>query len=140
MHSSSFYWLHSFIHSRGQQCSNFCYANDKVVLVAAVFLLFDADGAKSPPSDLESLKLRSPWSIGQGTYADLYIYICSSQSRNLRNLEITLRILRIPKLRTNLEIVQPIWRLCNMIEQSRDCAIHLCNLKTVQAQLVSVMD
>ena len=31
-------------------------------------------------------------------------WICSVQSRNLHNLEIALRILRIPKLRANLEI------------------------------------
>ena len=51
------------------------------------------------------------------------------QSRNLRNLEIALRILRIQKLCANLEIVQPIWRLCNMYI----CAIsrlHECNLRT----------
>ena len=41
--------------------------------------------------------------------------ICSAQSENLRNLEIVLRILRIPRLRT-------------IVAQSRDCAIHLHNL------------
>ena len=30
--------------------------------------------------------------------------LCSAQSENLRNLEIALRILRIPRLRSNLEI------------------------------------
>ena len=30
------------------------------------------------------------------------VYICSAQSRNLRNLEIALRILRILKLRSKL--------------------------------------
>ena len=37
-------------------------------------------------------------------------YICSAQSGNLRNLEIALRILRIPRLRT-------------VVTRSRDCAI-----------------
>ena len=51
------------------------------------------------------------------------MYICSTQSRNLRNLEIALHILRIPKLRANLEIAQPILRLRNTFTQSRNCAI-----------------
>jgi len=34
----------------------------------------------------------------------IYICICSAQSGNLRNLEIALRILRILRLRSNLEI------------------------------------
>ena len=32
------------------------------------------------------------------------MYMCSAQSGNLRNLEIALRILGIPKLRANFEI------------------------------------
>ena len=39
------------------------------------------------------------------------IILCSAQSRNLCNLEIALRILRIPKLCANLEIAQSILRL-----------------------------
>ena len=48
------------------------------------------------------------------------------QSRNLRNLEIALRILRIPKLPANPEITQPILRLRNTFAQSRDCASIIC--------------
>ena len=40
------------------------------------------------------------------TYPDSLWCSCSVQSDNLRNLEIALRILRIPRLRFNLEIVQ----------------------------------
>ena len=47
--------------------------------------------------------------------ASIYIYICSAQSRNLRNLEIALHILGIP-------------RLCR---QSRDCITHVHNLEIV---------
>ena len=54
-------------------------------------------------------------------------YNCSAQFRNLRNLEIALRILGIPKLRANLEIAQQhcaISRLrSDKIAQSRDCAV-----------------
>ena len=39
--------------------------------------------------------------------------ICSAQSENLRNLEIVLHILRILRLRSNLEIAHPISRLHN---------------------------
>ena len=53
-------------------------------------------------------------------------YICSAQSENLRNLEIALRILRIPRLRSNLEIAQAIWRLRNTCAQSGDCVITTC--------------
>ena len=59
----------------------------------------------------------------------LYIYICSAQSENLRNLEIALRILRIPRLRSNLEIAQAIWRLRNTCAQSGDCVICVRNLE-----------
>ena len=45
--------------------------------------------------------------------------ICSAQSGNLRNLEIALRILRIPRLRT-------------VVTRSRDCTIHLRNLEIAQ--------
>ena len=48
------------------------------------------------------------------------MYICSAQCENLRNLEIVLRILRIPRLRSNLTIVA----------RSRDCAAILRNLNT----------
>ena len=53
--------------------------------------------------------------------------ICSAQSENLRNLEIALRILRIPRLRSNLEIAQAIWRLRNTCAQSGDCVIRVRN-------------
>ena len=56
----------------------------------------------------------------------IYTYICSAQSDNLRNLEIALCILRIPRLRSNLEIAQPISRLRS---QSQDCITHTRNLK-----------
>ena len=56
-------------------------------------------------------------------------YICSTQSENLRNLEIVLHILRILRLRSNLEIAQPITRLRNTRVQSRDCGTHVCNLE-----------
>ena len=56
-------------------------------------------------------------------------YICSAQSENLRNLEIALRILRIPRLRSNLEIAQAIWRLRNTCAQSGDCVIRVRNLE-----------
>ena len=42
-----------------------------------------------------------------------YMYMCSAQSGNLRNLEIALRILRIPRLR----------------RQSRDCVTLVRNLE-----------
>ena len=45
--------------------------------------------------------------------------ICSAQSDNLRNLEIALRILRTPRLRT-------------IVARSQDCALHLCNLEIAQ--------
>ena len=44
-----------------------------------------------------------------------FTYICSAQSENLRNLEIALRILRIPRLRT-------------IVARSRDCATIVRNL------------
>jgi len=46
--------------------------------------------------------------------------------RNLCNLKIALRILRIRKLHAYLKIAQPILRLCNRFVQSRNCtsAIH----------------
>ena len=40
------------------------------------------------------------------------VCICSTQSENLCNLEIALRILKIP-------------RLCTIVARSRDCTIHL---------------
>ena len=54
----------------------------------------------------------------------MYMYvgclcIYSSQSENFRNLEIALRILRIP-------------RLCTIGALSRDCAIHLHDLEIAQ--------
>ena len=58
-------------------------------------------------------------------------YICSAQSENLRNLEIALRILRIPRLRSNLEIAQAIWRLRNTCAQSGDCVTRVRNLRTL---------
>jgi len=62
-------------------------------------------------------------------------YICSAQSGNLRNLEIALRILRIRKLRTNLEIAQWVYaisRLRSTSAQSRDCAAPVRNLVIAQ--------
>ena len=53
----------------------------------------------------------------------LHARICSAQFRNLRNLEIALRILGIPKMRANLEIVAA---------QSRDCTAILHNLEIAQ--------
>ena len=47
--------------------------------------------------------------------------VCSTQPRNLHNLEIVLSIFRIWKLRASLEIVQSILRLHNMFTQSQDC-------------------
>ena len=61
--------------------------------------------------------------------ASLNECICSAQSENLRNLEIALRILRIPRLRSNLEIAQAIWRLRNTCAQSEDCVIRVRNLE-----------
>ena len=58
------------------------------------------------------------------------IYVCSTQFRNLRNLEIALRIVGIPKLRANLEIAQTILRLRNTFAQPRDCANILRNHRT----------
>jgi len=61
--------------------------------------------------------------------------MCSAQSGNLRNLEIALHILRIPKLRANLEIghwVYAISRLRSTSAQSRDCVAPVCNLKIEQ--------
>jgi len=60
------------------------------------------------------------------------LLICSAQSGNLRNLEIALRILRIRKLRTNLEIAQWVYaisRLRGSSAQSRDCAAPVRNLE-----------
>ena len=51
-----------------------------------------------------------------------YEYTCSTQSENLRNLEIALYILRIPRLRSSLKIVQPILRLHNAYAQSTNFA------------------
>ena len=53
------------------------------------------------------------------------MYACSAQSGNLRNLKIALRILKILRLRSNLEIVHyscAISRLRNYSAQSSDCA------------------
>ena len=59
------------------------------------------------------------------------LYICSAQSENLCNLEIALRILRILRLHSSLEIAQPILRLRNTCAQSRDCVICMRNLRTL---------
>jgi len=58
-----------------------------------------------------------------------WVWICSTQSRNLHNLEIALCILRIWKLHANLEIAQPNLHLYNTFTQSWDCgnAIHKLN-------------
>ena len=48
-----------------------------------------------------------------------HVYICSAQSENWHNLEIALRVLRILKLRSSLEIAQPI---------QKDCVIYMRNL------------
>jgi len=63
--------------------------------------------------------------------------MCSAQSRNLCNLKIALRILRIPKLRTNLEIahwVYAISRLRGTIAQSRDRTAPVRNLEIARHQ------
>jgi len=52
------------------------------------------------------------------------ILACSVQFRNLRNLEIAQRILRIRKLRT-------------MVVQSRDCTVSVRNLEIVQYLLLA---
>ena len=57
----------------------------------------------------------------------MYTPVCSAQSRNLRNL-------RIPKLRANLEIAQPILRLRKRLRN-----IHLRNLEIARAQFANVM-
>ena len=57
--------------------------------------------------------------------------ICSAQSGSLRNLEIALCILRILRLRSNLEIAHyscAISRLHNYCAQSSDCANYACTL------------
>ena len=54
-----------------------------------------------------------------------FIYICSAQSENLRNLEIALRILMILRY---VQYTCVILRLCNTLAQSRDCATVVCNL------------
>ena len=60
-----------------------------------------------------------------------YTCICSAQSENLRNLEIALRILRIPRLHSNLKIERAIWRLCSTCARSQDCVICMRNLRTL---------
>jgi len=63
--------------------------------------------------------------------------ICSAQSGNLRNLEIALRILRIRKLRTNLEIAQWVYaisRLRSTSAQSRDRTAPVRNLEIAQSR------
>ena len=63
------------------------------------------------------------------------MYICSVQSGNLRNLEIALCILRILRLRSNLEIAHysyAISRLCIIVARSRDCATIVRNLQIAQ--------
>ena len=67
-----------------------------------------------------------------------YTCICSAQSENLRNLEIALRILRIPRLRSNLEIAQAIWRLRNTCAQSGDCVTRVRNLRTLPVVIYCV--
>ena len=65
----------------------------------------------------------------------MHACICSAQSRNLCNLEIALCILRILKLRANLEIahwVYAISRLCGTSAQSRDRAVPVHNLEIAQ--------
>jgi len=51
------------------------------------------------------------------------------QPPSLRNLEIAQRILRIRKLRTNLQIAHSILRLRSAFARSRDCAVRLRNLE-----------
>jgi len=63
------------------------------------------------------------------SYKALFIFecFCSVHSRNLHNLEIVLRILRIQKLHANLcKIAQPILRLHNTFARSQDCASTIC--------------
>ena len=54
--------------------------------------------------------------FGAESKAQVYGNICSAQSENLHNLEIALRILRIPRLRC-------------AFSESRDCALQLHDLK-----------
>ena len=61
--------------------------------------------------------------------------ICSVQSGNLRNLEVVFRILRILRLRSNLEIAHyscAISRLRTTVARSRDCATIVRNLQIAQ--------
>ena len=60
----------------------------------------------------------------ESTELCLLLYICSAQSENLRNLEIAMRILRILRLRSNLEIVQPISRLCDLHAESTNFQLY----------------
>ena len=65
--------------------------------------------------------------------------VCSAQSGNLRNLEIALRILRIRKLRTNLEIAQWVYAISRSRgtgAQSRDSAISVaCTIEPIEFPL-----
>ena len=70
-------------------------------------------------------------------------YMCSAQSRNLRNLEITLCILRIPKLRANLEIAHWVYtmsRLRGTSAPSRDRAASVRNLEIAQFLLCAQLN
>ena len=76
--------------------------------------------ALTSPNSVHSLLSSTMRKLGNWVYC-----ICSAQSENLRNLEIALRILRIPRLRT-------------IVARSRDCTAILCNLKIAQLQYAIV--
>ena len=119
-------------------------------LLKRPFACFSMTGASKVVRKASS-RLNTTWNMSQGKEASYFLfqwlslhfshsnfpyklflhYICIRyvQSRNLRNLKITLCILRILKLRDNLKIAQPILRLRNMFAQSRNCTIRLRNLK-----------
>ena len=77
----------------------------------------------------KELQATSAWDVA-------CLRICSVTSRNLRNLEIALRILGIRKLHANLVILRP----CKTFVQSRDCARRLHNLEIARVQFANVMD
>ena len=86
---------------------------------------------RTPLSDF----LNPPLSLGGLTLYDMLCtrWICSAQSGNLCNLEIALRILRILRLCSNLEIAHcscAISRLRNYSAQSSDCTNYVPTVST----------
>jgi len=81
---------------------------------------WEEPGTSSDVNDIFRDRWLCVGTLGKGTRLTYHTYVCvpCNLHRNLHYLEIALRILRIRKLHTNLEIVQPILRLCSQCKAS----------------------